>query len=128
MKKQWSTGTEGWLTGSVLAVFILLGRPVQGQNTRAPSSFVAGPDNAMFYGLTYAGDRPDGLTPDGLIMIGGKAGKPCEPHLGVGGRHRPRNQQRQPRKANPGKRNSSIPCEQQPIVKLRRHRGPGGRV
>jgi hypothetical protein len=129
MKKKWSAGSRVRLTGFAVALLILMvHQAAQGQNASVAPSFVADSDNAIFYAFTYAGNRPGSLTPAGLTMISGKSAKGCEPHLGMGlGQHRPRNP-KQPRKANSGKRNSGIPCEQQPIVKLRRHRGAGRRV
>lgn len=121
MKKKSSVCRAAWLTGLALALLILFGRETtQAQEFNGSlSGWGAGVPNAAW---TYASDRFDGA-----ILTFSKSEQPCQPHLASPARRNP-NRPRHPRKANPGKRNPGIPCEQQPIVKMRRRLGRGRRV
>ena len=113
-----------WLAGLALALVMLLGRQAAvAQNASVQPSFAGETDRGIAYALlTYSGDRTYG------IITVSSSEKNCEPHLATPGRRNP-NRPKQPRKANPnpGKKNSDIPCQQQPLAKARHH-GRGKRV
>jgi hypothetical protein len=121
MKKKSSVYSGARFISLALPLLIMFGRkPIQAQELNGPvRGWVASMPNVAW---TYASDRFDGV-----VLTFSKSETPCQPHLASPARRNP-NRPRRPRKANPGNRKPSIPCEQQPIVKMRRHLGRGRRV
>lgn len=121
--KTWPVLAGEWLAGFALALACVAGGPTaQAQNAVGVSSVSAGAEIALTT-LIYADDPLNGL------MMVSKSSVPCQPRLGVGSGPRRPNFQKHPRKANPnpGKKNPTIPCREEPIAKMRRH-GRGSRI